>query len=172
MEHNGDEPDEDERPPLPKKEKLTSENPLPQKTGQSGIKIHKAPPKCADFLVSNLEDFYRPYPAFRQPLEVGSFSFDSHGKLLLDRSGLRHYAQPSKLGLDLKVGYSAYKTKLHQSPDLNNILTWISHRWQCFLPKLRGQRSIDGLIADDVKPDSTPSLASNQSPIDIKWVYS
>ena len=37
------------------------------------------PQKCADFAVTHLEDFYKANPPFRQPIEVGSFSFDSRG---------------------------------------------------------------------------------------------
>lgn len=107
-------------------------------------------PKCSDFMVSHLEDFYKPNPPFRLPVEIGSFSFDSEGEMVLDRSGLRYFFQPPKLGLNLKVGFDQFERKLNQTPNLNAILTWVSHNWNCFLPKLTSQSSVEGSKPDDM----------------------
>lgn len=116
------------------------------RTNSGGHNVHNLgtkKPKCPDFLVGNLDDFYKQYPAFRQPSEIGFFSFDSKGDMIMDRSGLRYYSHPSRLGLDLKVGYSEFVPKLNQTPDLTNILTWISNKWECFIPKIKNQKSVD-----------------------------
>ena len=103
------------------------------------------PQKCADVAPPRLipavthSRISKANPPFRQPIEVGSFSFDSRGQQQLDRSELRSPA--GKSGMDLKVGYN-HRQKLNQTPDLTNILTWVSHNWACFLPKLRGQRTL------------------------------
>ena len=120
-------------------------------------------PKCPDFLVGNLEDFYRPYPSFRQPSEIGFFSFDAKGEMTIDRSGIRYYSQPSRLGLDLKVGYAEFKPKLNQTPDLGNILTWISNKWECFLPKFRNQKSIDEIPS--LARESVSMLTTSTPPV-------
>ena len=148
---------EEDDAPSSKKIKLTDD--------EEKDKLHqstKAPPKCLDFIVSNLEDFYKPNPPFRLPVEVGSFSFDSQGQLLLDKSGLRYYCQPPKLGLDLKVGFDKFKLRLNQTPDLTSILSWISHHWDCFLPKLRGQGSID-CLPNESSENSTSSQPADKS---------
>ena len=122
------------------------------------------PQKCADFAVSHLEDFYKANPPFRQPIEVGSFSFDSQGHQLLDRSELRWYSPAGKSGMDLKVGYKQYQPKLNQTPDLTNILTWASHNWACFLPKLKGQGSVEGehrLSESDTTKTTNPPSGSD-----------
>ena len=124
------------------------------------------PQKCADFAVTHLEDFYKANPPFRQPIEVGSFSFDSRGQQQLDRSELRWYSPAGKSGMDLKVGYNQYRQKLNQTPDLTNILTWVSHNWACFLPKLRGQGSVEGeqrLTENDTKTTNPPSGSAGTS---------
>ena len=124
------------------------------------------PQKCADFAVSHLEDFYKSNPPFRQPIEVGSFSFDSHGHQQLDRSELRWYSPAGKFGMDLKVGYGQYRQKLNQAPDLTNILIWMSHNWTCFLPKVRGQGSVESehqLLESDSKGCSSSSTPAKTS---------
>lgn len=104
----------------------------------------KAPRKCADLVVNRLEDFYKPNPPFRLPVEIGCFSFDSKGSLVLDRSGLKAFSPPAKVGVDLKVGYSDFQSKPEGAPELTPILTWISHNWQCFQPGLKSSKSLDG----------------------------
>ena len=123
------------------------------------------PQKCADFSVSHLEDFYKANPPFRQPVEIGSFSFDGQGRQQLDRSGLRWYAPAGRSGMDLKVGYAQYEAKLNQTPDLTHLLTWLSHNWKCFLPKLRGQGSIEGEhnFTESNSTGGVPSASSSSS---------
>ena len=132
--------EEPEAPPVSKKQKISNvDDALPKQPTSK-----PPPPKCSDFVASNLEDFYKPNPPFRLPVEIGHFSFDAKGNMTFDKSALKHYAQPSKLGLDLRVGYDKFVPKFNQTPDLTHILTWISHNWGCFLPKLRKDGSIDG----------------------------
>lgn len=131
-------------PPSPKRPKVYAEDEAQQQQPA------KPSGKISDFVVSRLEDFYKPNPPFRLPVEIGSFSFNDKGDLQLDRSGLRYYTHTTKLGFDLKVGYDAYKPKLNQTPDLTVILNWLSHNWNCFLPKMKGQTSFDGKPLDDL----------------------
>lgn len=114
------------------------------------------PAKCSDFTVTRLEDFYKTNPPFRQPVEIGSFSFDSEGRQVLDRRGLRSYYPAGKLGVDLKVGYKQYTPKLSQTPDLTHILTWMSYNWGCFLPHGKGHSSVGG-ESDAGNSSSVPS---------------
>lgn len=140
-----------------------SKRPRSDSGGKNLLASGTKKPKCPDFLVGNLEDFYKQYPAFRQPSEIGFFSFDSKGDMVMDRSGLRYYSQPSRLGLDLKVGYPEFVPKLNQTPDLTNILTWISNRWECFLPKIKNQKSIED-IPPLAKDGSGGSMSINLPP--------
>ena len=130
-------------PPSPKRPKVYAEDEAHQQPAKPSGKI-------SDFVVSRLDDFYKPNPPFRLPVEIGSFSFNDKGGLQLDRSGLRYYTHTTKLGFDLKVGYDSYKPKLNQTPDLTVILNWLSHNWNCFLPKMKGQTSFDGKPLDDL----------------------
>ncbi len=145
--------EEDEELPPTKKTKVESniEQPATKETAK--------PPKCPDFLVGNLEDFYRSYPSFRQPSEIGFFSFNEKGDMAIDRSGIRYYSPPQKpsLGLDLKVGYSEFKPKLNQTPDLSHILTWVGNKWECFLPKFKNQKSIEDIPPALIKDTSVPA---------------
>ena len=150
----GEEEDNEDVPPAKKTKLEQSKQPAP-------VSGTKKPPKCPDFLVGNLEDFYRPYPSFRQPSEIGFFSFNEKGEMILDRSGMRYFSQPSRLGLDLKVGYPQFQPKLNQSPDLANILRWISNRWECFLPKLKNQKSLEEIpphVREGISTATTTSL--------------
>jgi hypothetical protein len=145
-------------PPL-KKPKISNEE------GKSK-QAPKLPPRCSDFVASNLEDFYKPNPPFRLPVEIGCFSFDSNGKMVLDKSGLRYFSRPTKLALDLTVGYDKFIPKLNQTPDLTCILTWISHNWGCFLPKLRSDGSLDGKPSNPPSDTAIPSTSIPQQPTD------
>lgn len=134
----------------------------------------KAPRKCADLVVNRLEDFYKPNPPFRLPAEIGCFSFDSQGKLVLDRSGLKAFSPPAKIGVDLKVGFSDTPSNKENAPDLTPILTWISHNLQCFQPGLKSSKSFDGsqslekggsASASSISPgDSASTTVSNGAP--------
>lgn len=144
--------------PSPKRSKLHTE-------GETYQQQPKPLGKISDFVVSRLEDFYKPNPPFRLPVEIGSFSFDTKGDLILDRSGLKYLTQPGKLGFDLKVGYDSFQPKLNQTPDLTVILNWISHNWNCFLPKMKGQSSLDGKPPEDLNGSAPIVQTANQSSV-------
>lgn len=135
---------------------------------------HKQPVmKCTDFLVSRLEDFYKPNPPFRLPVEIGSFSFDSSGIMVLNRSGLRYFSQPPRLGFDLKIGYDSFECKLNQTPDLTDILKWISYNWSCFQTKQsNSQSSFEGKSAENgsgfLLPAATTGPSTAAEPTTIK----
>ena len=150
---------ETEELPPTKKIKVESKIELPVR------KEAAKPPKCPDFLVGNLEDFYRSYPSFRQPSEIGFFSFSDKGDMTIDRSSVRYYSPPQKpsLGLDLKVGYSDFKPKFNQTPDLSWILRWVSNKWECFLPKFKNQKSIED-ISPLIKDANFSSVLSSSAP--------
>jgi RAT1-interacting protein len=92
-----------------------------------------------EFRAETLDDFYKPCPNYRLPAELGAFSFDDKGVFQHDRSQLRYYNppnQPSRLSMDLKVGYDGYVPKEKSgSPDLGPILRWISLNGHCFRPR-------------------------------------
>lgn len=104
-----------------------------------------------EFPVRNLEDFYKPCPNYRLPMEVGSFSLNAKGKVQLDRSQLRYYTPPlttTRVMLDLRVGYDKFVPKKENVPanKLNPILEWINGNGDCFRPR--------------TQPLSPPHLAS------------
>lgn len=136
----------------PRKHSLTNEDTSPAKKIKQAndqeaakpIPATRPPLKCSDFVVTNLENYYKSNPPFRLPTEVGCFSFDEEGRQVLGRGGLRSYSQPSRLGLDLNVGYDGYQPKAKTNvADLAQLLTWISYKWDVFLVKLQNQKSID-----------------------------
>ena len=93
----------------------------------------------SEFPASSLDDFYKPCPNYRLPMELGAFSYDAEGAFCHDRSQLRYYnppSQPSRLFMDLKVGYDGYVPKAKSGcPDLEPILRWISFNGHCFRPR-------------------------------------
>ena len=95
------------------------------------------PIRKAEFPVSHLEDFYKPCPSYRLPMEVGAFSLNSEGSLVLDRSQLKYYTPPSRLNFDLKVGFDSFVPKKENVPanKLNPILSWINSNGDCFRPR-------------------------------------
>ena len=93
-----------------------------------------------EFPVRNLEDFYKPCPNYRLPMEIGSFSLDAEGKVQLDRRQLRYYTPPlttTRVMLDLRVGYDKFVPKKQNVPanKLNPILEWINGNGECFRPR-------------------------------------
>ena len=93
-----------------------------------------------EFPVRNLEDFYKPCPNYRLPMEIGSFSLDVKGKVRLDRSQLRYYTPPlttTRVMLDLRVGYDKFVPKKRNVPanKLDPILEWINGNGDCFRPR-------------------------------------
>lgn len=92
-----------------------------------------------EFRAETLDDFYKPCPNYRLPVELGAFSFDEKGTFRHDRSEQRYYHPPShssRVSLDLKVGYKGYIPKEKSgAPDLGPILRWISLNGHCFRPR-------------------------------------
>ena len=93
-----------------------------------------------EFPVRNLEDFYKPCPNYRLPMEIGSFSLDVKGKVKLDRSQLRFYTPPlttTRVMLNLRVGYDEFVPKKENVPanKLDPILEWINGNGDCFRPR-------------------------------------
>ena len=105
----------------------------------------KQPLQTVEFPLFNLEDFYKPCPSYRLPVEIGAFSINGTGELRLDRSQLKYYAPPGRLNLDLKVGYSSFVPKKENVPanKLQPILKWISSNGDCFRPKAAHPKSPD-----------------------------
>ena len=52
-----------------------------------------APLKTSEFLVADLEEFYKPFPSYRLPLEIGAFLHDEQGRVHMDRSQLATHIQ-------------------------------------------------------------------------------
>ena len=125
----------------------------------SGADVHgKAPGMPAGFVcefpVRNLEDFYKPCPNYRLPMEIGSFSHDTKGKVQLDRSQLRYYTPPqvaTRVMYDLRVGYDKFVPKKGNVPanKLDPILEWINGNGDCFRPR--------------TQPLSPPNVSSSSS---------
>ena len=93
-----------------------------------------------EFPVRNLEDFYKPCPNYRLPMEIGSFSLDAKGNIQLNRSQLRYYTPPqvaTRVMFDLRVGYDKFVPKKGNVPanKLNPILEWINGNGDCFRPR-------------------------------------
>ena len=98
------------------------------------------PSLSSEFPVRGLEDFYKPCPTYRLPMEVGAFSVDGEETLHLDRSQLRYYTPPlqgTRPSFDLRVGYAKFIKKKENVPanKLNPILTWINSNGDCFRPR-------------------------------------
>lgn len=95
----------------------------------------------SEFPLRSLEDFYKDCPAYRLPVEIGSFSLGNKGKQVLDRSQLKFFSPPpptySRLNFDLKLGYDRYvpSPRCVPSDKLNPILRWVAVNGDCFRPK-------------------------------------
>lgn len=95
----------------------------------------------SEFPIRSLEDFYKDCPTYRLPVEIGSFSIDSQGKQLLDRSQLRFFSPPPpptpRLNFDLRLGYDKYVPSPQSVPaeKLIPILRWVASNGDCFRPK-------------------------------------
>ena len=118
----------------------------------------KQPLQTAEFPLFNLEDFYKPCPSYRLPVEIGAFSINGTGELRLDRSQLKYYSPPSRLNLDLKVGYSSFVPKKENVPanKLQPILKWINSNGDCFRPKAAHPKSPDknGEVSNSTSSES------------------
>ena len=93
------------------------------------------PIRKAEFLV-HWPDFYKACPSYKLPKEVGAFSLNSEGSLVLDRSQLKYYTPPSRFNFDLKVGFDSFVPKKENVPanklKKKPILSWINSNGDCF----------------------------------------
>lgn len=128
----------------------------------------RSPQTMPEFRAESLDDFYKPCPNYRLPVELGAFSFDDEGRFCHDRSQLRYYNPPShtsRLSMDLKVGYEAYIPKPKSgSPNLEPILRWISINGHCFRPKSEPLSPNNGTTTAATAatvPAVSPTLASS-----------
>lgn len=107
-----------------------------------------------EFPVRALDDFYKPCPSFRLPIEIGAFSLDQEGEFQLDRTELRYYvlpAHPTRPNFDLNIGFSQFVPQKHNVPSnkLDPILRWISQNGDCFRP--RSQPLSPGLVGKEIE---------------------
>ena len=120
-----------------------------------------------EFRAETLDDFYKPCPNYRLPAELGAFSFDDKGVFQHDRSELRYYnppSQPSRLSMDLKVGYNGYVPKEKSgAPDLGPILRWISLNGHCFRPRNEPLSPNNGTSADPASSRGEPPTKPNKT---------
>ncbi|KAK7482520.1 hypothetical protein BaRGS_00026231 [Batillaria attramentaria] len=82
------------------------------------------------------EQFDKPFPFFRKPSEVGSFSQDYKRQFHHDRHKLRIYVKPavSDPCFDLSHGYSSLIRKDESEKEyLNDMLRWVMHNKEKFL---------------------------------------
>ena len=133
----------------------------------SGANVHGKTPSMpagfvCEFPVRNLEDFYKPCPNYRLPMEIGSFSLDAKGKVQLDRSQLRYYTPPqitTRVMFDLRVGYDKFVPKKCNVPanKLDPILEWINGNGDCFRPRRQP------LSPPNVSSSSSSAISSTTS---------
>lgn len=136
----------------------------------SGANVHGKTPSMpagfvCEFPVRNLEDFYKPCPNYRLPMEIGSFSLDTIGKVQLDRSQLRYYTPPqvaTRVMFDLRVGYDKFVPKKGNVPanKLDPILEWINGNGDCFRPR---RQPLSPPTATNVSSSSSSSNAQSSS---------
>ena len=88
------------------------------------------------FCCLSKNDFDKPFPQFRKPVENGCFSQDDTGTFLHDKSRLRFYYAPSdfeNVCFDLKNGYSSMikkdETKKYY---LDDLLKWVMFNRKLF----------------------------------------
>ena len=142
----------------------------------SGANVHGKTPSMpagfvCEFPVRNLEDFYKPCPNYRLPMEIGSFSLDTKGKVQLDRSQLRYYTPPqvaTRVMFDLRVGYDKFVPKKGNVPTnkLNPILEWINGNGDCFRP--RRQPLSPPNVSSSSSSSTTTTQSSSQAPVALK----
>lgn len=72
--------------------------------------------------------YERNFPLYKQPVEVGCFSLDSHRNFCNDQRQLRYYVQPTKSpDFNLRDGYTSRFVKRDDSvkEKLDHVLKWI-----------------------------------------------
>ena len=147
----------------------------------SGANVHGKTPSMpagfvCEFPVRNLEDFYKPCPNYRLPMEIGSFSLDTKGKVQLDRSQLRYYTPPqiaTRVVFDLRVGYDKFVPKKGNVPanKLDPILEWINGNGDCFRPRRQplSPPNVSASLSSSVSSTTTTqSSSSSQAPAALK----
>ena len=140
----------------------------------SGANVHGKTPSMpagfvCEFPVRNLEDFYKPCPNYRLPMEIGSFSLDTKGKVQLDRSQLRYYTPPqiaTRVMFDLRVGYDRFVPKKCNVPanKLNPILEWINGNGDCFRPRRQPLSPPSVSSSSSASSTTTTQSSSSQAP--------
>lgn len=130
----------------------------------------KSPQMMPEFRAEGLDDFYKPCPNYRLPVELGVFSFDDEGKFCHDRSQLRYYnppSQTSRLSMDLKVGYDEFIPKAKSgAPNLEPILRWICVNGHCFRPRSEPLSPNNGITTAETSATApagvSPASSSNE----------
>ncbi len=87
----------------------------PTEDGQQTLSAHK-------------QLYERNFPLYKQPVEVGCFSLDSHRNFCNDPRQLRYYVQPPKSpDFNLRDGYTSRFVKRDDSvkEKLDHVLRWI-----------------------------------------------
>ena len=147
-------------PPAAKRKRVSNDA-CEQDGPEKSLHERKVALTACEFPASSLDDFYKPCPHYRLPVELGAFSFDRHGVFCHDRSQRRYFHPPShppKFVIDLKVGYDSFKPKNNDPPSLEPILRWISLNGHCFRPRLEPlSPSKNGNVSRDA-PVQSPTL--------------
>lgn len=79
-------------------------------------------------LSAHRQQYERNFPLYKQPVEVGFFSLDSHRNFFNDQRQLRYYVQPRKSpDFNLRDGYTSRFVKRDDSVKerLDHLLQWI-----------------------------------------------
>lgn len=84
---------------------------------------------CSSQALSTRRELYeRDFPVYKQPVEVGSFSLDSHRRFFNDKRQMRYFVEPERNpNFDLRDGYKDRFIKRDDSvkEKLDHILKWI-----------------------------------------------
>uniref|UniRef100_A0A2C9JG92 Decapping nuclease n=2 Tax=Biomphalaria glabrata TaxID=6526 RepID=A0A2C9JG92_BIOGL len=94
------------------------------------LKTIHLPEEGNSFILETLSQHHdKPFPFFKEPKEIGSFSIDEKRQFQNDRRQLRIYSPPSNMKnchFDLRLGYSSMIKKDESIYNyLNNLLSWI-----------------------------------------------
>lgn len=82
----------------------------------------------AESLSTRRQLYERNFPLYKQPVEVGFFSLDSHRNFFNDQRQLRYYVEPRKSpGFNLRDGYTDRFVKRDDGvkEKLDHVLKWI-----------------------------------------------
>lgn len=84
--------------------------------------------RCAVTLSTHRQQYERNFPVYKQPVEVGGFSLDSHRNFFNDHRQMRYYVQPRKSpNFNLRDGYNDRFVKRDDGvkEKLDHMLKWI-----------------------------------------------